>query len=250
MPGRRYVIDYHTAAFTLPIHQRLFFIQRFFARRAMVNLLTNAHLGSIVSAWGGRVLLVSDVRVRYSSIKAFAGRRAGFNITFVSCYSVTEPLDRVYEAARRLEREDVHIFVTGDLKDAPPEILVGRPHNVTLTGFLRDEEYAGLLRDSDAVMCLCTKDNTMQRGAYEAMALETPLVLSNWKLLRDTFSSGAVYVDNSVEGICNGIRTVRADLASYQLGILELKRRRAAVWERTLAQLNSYIDSFAAGATR
>jgi glycosyltransferase involved in cell wall biosynthesis len=241
-PGRGYAIDYHTAAFSMRIYQRLYFMQRFFARRAIVNLITNKSLAAIVAGWGGRIQLVSDVRVRYPQVKAFEGRRPGFNVTFVSRYSETEPLDVVYAAARRLEPDGVHIFVTGDLKDAPREAIAECPNNVTLTGFLRNEEYAGLLRDSDAVMCLCTNDNTMQRGAYEAMALETPLVLSDWQLLRDTFSSGAVYVDNSIDGICAGIRELRADLAAYQLGVRALKHRRAAAWETTLAQLNEQIN--------
>jgi glycosyltransferase involved in cell wall biosynthesis len=246
MPRRGYVIDHHTAAFVLRIYQRLYFMQRFFAKRAIVNLLTNSHLASIVSGWGGRVQLVGDVRVRFAKIQAFEGLRAGFNVTFVSRYSNTEPLDVVYEAARRLHSDGIHIFVTGDLKDAPQQAIDECPENVTLTNFLSEEAYAGLLRDSDAVMCLCTNDNTMQRGAYEAMAVETPLVLSDWQLLRDTFSSGAVYVDNSVEGICAGIRTLRSDVERYQRGIRELRTRRATAWERTLAELNQHIDRFTA----
>ena len=245
---RGYVIDYHTAAFTLRVYRRLFFMQRFFARHAIVNLLTNERLAAIVSGWGGRTLLVGDVRVRYPAVKPYRGLGDGFNVTFVSRFSPTEPLDVVFEAARRLVADGVHIYVTGDLKDAPPEAIAGCPQNVTLTGFLSYEEYAGLLRDSDAVMCLCTSDNTMQRGAYEAMALETPLVLSDWQLLRDTFSSGAVYVDNSVAGVCAGVRSLRANLDDYRVGVRELKHRRSAVWEQTLAELTQHIDRSAAAA--
>jgi glycosyltransferase involved in cell wall biosynthesis len=132
--------------------------------------------------------------------------------------------------------------VTGDLRDAPAEAIAACPSNVTLTGFLPDDQYAGLLRDSDAVLCLCTNDNTMQRGAYEAMALETPLVLSDWKLLRDTFSSGAVYVDNTAEGICDGLRALRVNLTSYRGGIRNLKKERGVAWDQTLARLNEYIE--------
>ena len=225
-------------------------MQQFFAKRAIVNLLTNAHLAKIVSDWGGRVLLVGDVRVRFSTIERFADRRPGFNVTFVSRYSNTEPLDVVYDAARRLKSDGVHIFVTGDLKDAPRTAIEQCPDNVTLTGFLSEAAYAGLLRDSDAVMCLCTNDNTMQRGAYEAMSVETPLVLSDWQLLRTTFSSGAVYVDNSAEGISAGIRTLRGDVERYRRGIRELKVRRSTAWDQTLAQLNDHIAGATSGDAR
>jgi hypothetical protein len=244
-PRRGYIIDHHTAAFVLRAYQRLYFVQRFFARRAIVNLVTNSHLASIVSGWGGRVLLVSDVRVRFPSVRSYPKLTPGFKLTFVSRYAQTEPLDIVYEAARRLADDGIHVFVTGDLNDAPHKAVDERPENVTLTDFLSQEEYAGLLRDSDAVMCLCTNDNTMQRGAYEALSVETPLVLSDWQLLRDTFSSGAVYVDNSVDGICAGVRKIRADLENYRRGIRQLRTRRALVWEKTLAELNRHIDAVA-----
>ena len=250
LPGRGYIIDYHTAAFSMRIYRRMYFMQKFFARRAIVNLLTNSHLAAIVTEWGGRVLLVGDVRVRFARIERCRHLRAGFNLVFVSRYSATEPLDVVYDAARRLETEGIHILVTGALEDAPPEAIAERPANVTLTGFLCNEEYAGLLRDADAVMCLCTNDNTMQRGAYEAMAVETPLVLSDWPLLRDTFSSGAVYVDNSAASICNGIRTLRGNLQSYKLGVRELKARRSAAWDATLGQLKVHIERFLSDAQR
>ena len=241
-PGRGYVIDHHTAAFVLRIYQRLFPVQRFFARRAIVNLVTNSHLAGVVAGWGGRVQLVADVRVRFANVKQYRGLTDGFNVTFVSRYAETEPLAVVYDAARQLAEEGVHIFVTGDLRDASREAVADRPANVTLTDFLSQEEYAGLLRDSNAVMCLCTNDNTMQRGAYEALSVETPLVLSDWQLLRDTFSSGAVYVSNTAESICAGIRRVRRDRELYQQGIRELRGRRAVAWERTLEQLNQHID--------
>jgi glycosyltransferase involved in cell wall biosynthesis len=171
-------------------------------------------------------------------------------VTFVSRYSNTEPLDVVYDAARRLKSDNVHIFVTGDLKDAPRTAIEQCPDNVTLTGFLSEGAYAGLLRDSDAVMCLCTNDNTMQRGAYEAMSVETPLVLSDWQLLRDTFSSGAVYVDNSVDGICAGILKLRGDVENYRRGIRELKVRRSTAWDEKLGQLNQHIERFRSGDAR
>lgn len=250
MPGRGYLIDYHTAAFTMRIYQRLYFLQRFFARRARVNLLTNQHLAGIVSGWGGRTLLVSDVRVRFARIERPPMLGPGFNVTFVSRYSPTEPLQTVYDAARTLDAEGVHILVTGDLRDAPAEAIAGCPSNVTLTGFLPEEQYAGLLRDSDAVLCLCTNDNTMQRGAYEAMSVETPLVLSDWRLLRETFSSGTAYVDNSADGISAGIRAVRANLPAYQQGIRELKARRSAAWETTVRQISQHIEPISAEGNR
>lgn len=237
-----FAIDYHTAAFVLRAQRMLYFMQAFFARRAKVNLLTNSHLAEIVEGWGGRTMLISDVRVVFDSVQAYDGFRDGFNVTFVSRYAETEPLDDVYEAARRLAEHNIFLHVTGDLKDASPSDLQNCPDNVTLTDFLSLPVYAGLLRDSDAVLCLCTNDNTMQRGAYEAMSEETPLVLSDWPILRETFPIGSIFVPNTVDGIVQGILRAKTDQEGLQQDVKELKRQRSQKWEKTISRLSRILQ--------
>ena len=67
------------------------------------------------------------------------------------------------------------------------------------------------MRAADAVVVLTTHDHTMQRGGYEAMALERPLVTSDWQLLRETFSRGTVHVDNNSTAIAEGIAAAIRD---------------------------------------
>ena len=237
----RFAIDYHTAAFVLRAQKALYFLQAFFARRATINLLTNSHLAEIVEGWGGKTMLIGDVRVVFDPIEPYPEMSDGFNVTFVSRFSETEPLDDVYEAAKRLATEGVHLFVTGDLRDASKEDVENCPENVTLTDYLSVPVFGGLLRDSDAVLCLCTNDNTMQRGAYEAMSVETPLVLSNWPILRETFSIGSVFVHNTVEGIVDGIKHAMANRDDLKLDVKVLKQRRSDRWDNTIARLKSEL---------
>jgi hypothetical protein len=73
----------------------------------------------------------------------------------------------------------------------------------------------------------------MQRGAYEAMSWGTPIITSNWAILRDTFPKGAVFVQNDVVGIIGGVadffrRREQLKLEIQELGCEkkhELKRR-------------------------
>lgn len=237
----RFAIDYHTAAFVLRAQQALYFMQAFFARRASVNILTNSHLAGIVEGWGGKTMLIGDVRVVFDPIEPYPELRSGFNVTFVSRFSETEPLDDVYEAARRLASEGVHLFVTGDLRDASKADIDNCPDNVTLTDFLSVPVFGGLLRDSDAVLCLCTNDNTMQRGAYEAMSVETPLVLSDWPILRETFSIGSVFVPNTVEGIVDGIKNAMANIDALKSNVKKLKQQRSERWDNTITRLKAKL---------
>ena len=237
----RFAIDYHTAAFVLRAQRALYFMQAFFARRATINLLTNAHLAAIVKGWGGKTMLISDVRVVFETITPYPNLSGGFNVTFVSRFSETEPLDDVYEAAKRLASNGVHFYVTGDLRDASEADVKNCPSNVTLTDFLSVPIYAGLLRDSDAVLCLCTNDNTMQRGAYEAMSVETPLVLSDWPILREVFSPGSVFVPNTVDGIVEGIQLAKLEHDRLSLEVKKLKQQRSERWDQTIVLLQAAL---------
>lgn len=232
-----FAIDYHTAAFVLRAQKSLFFMQSFFARRAATNILTNSKLEDIVKQWGGKTILISDVRVEFDKLRQHKKLRDGFNVTFVSRFSSTEPLDVVYEAARQLKSLNVNIYVTGDTRDASQEDIQNCPDNVELTGFLDLPEYAGLLRDSDAVLCLCTNDNTMQRGAYEALSVETPLILSDWQILRETFSKGSIYVQNTVPGVVAGIQQAIEKKEQLDNEIKELKYIRSERWNEVEKKL-------------
>ena len=69
--------------------------------------------------------------------------------------------------------------------------LAPKPANVSFTGFISYAEYLGLLQDSTGVMVLTTRDNTMQRGAYEALSLAVPIITSDFKVLRDCFADAS-----------------------------------------------------------
>ena len=58
----------------------------------------------------------------------------------------------------------------------------------------------------------------MLRGAYEAIYLSTPVVVSHWPLLRQAFDEGAVHVDNTAANIAAGIRQIVADKAGFKSG--------------------------------
>jgi len=130
---------------------------------------------------------------------------------FVCTYSVDEPVGAVVEAARRLP--DVWFSFTGDPDYAPRGFRESLPKNIRLTGFIPDGEYVSLLRAADAILVLTRDDHTMQRGGYEAVALEKPLITSAWTLLRQVFSRGTVHVDNSPEGIAQAFLIARGDQA-------------------------------------
>ena len=121
-------------------------------------------------------------------------------------------------------------------------MLSATPFNVQFTDFLPDESYYALLRSVDAVMCLTTRDHTMQRGACEALSLGKPIITSNWTLLRQYFHKGTVHVDNSTEGIRLGIKQLKDHYSQYQIGIEELQSNQQIEWEKNVRPLTNLIE--------
>jgi glycosyltransferase involved in cell wall biosynthesis len=178
----------------------------------------------MVEQWGGRSVIMSDIPIEHDQHYPRATLKAG-SVVVVSSFMFDEPTAEIWAAARLTP--EVDYYVTGNPKKVPAKLRDTQPENVHLTGFVPTDEYFGLLSAAAAVMVLTTRDNTMQRGAYEALSLEQPIITSNWKILRDSFGEAAVYVDNTPDGIAAGVRRVLADLQGFKEAARKQRRRRS-----------------------
>jgi len=236
---RRFVIDAHTGAFLDPRWRKIIFLHRFFSRRAERTLVTNDYLGSMVEAWGARHLIVPDVPVVFPEVEKYEFP-PGRNVVLVSSFAWDEPIGIFLEAAALVPEVTFH--VTGDYEGADPELLAARPSNVVFTGFLSKARYAGLLQGSDAVISLTTLDHTMQRGAYEAVYLGRPVIVSDFPILRESFPKGAVYVGGTRQEIARGVRDMMADVPRFEREAGELKSEKLERWQRVMRELEAILD--------
>jgi len=183
---------------------------------------------------GAHATVVGDVLVIFAERDRFP-RPDGFVVAVVCSFNPDEPIEAIVEAAAMLP--DVTFFVTGDPKCLSSQIAATLPANVKLTGFLSTAMYGGLITEADAVLVLTSRDHTMLRGAYEAIYQGTPVIVSNWQLLRENFSEGAIHVDNSAAQIADAVRAMRQDHHRYRTAaarLREMKRRRWAETRDTL----------------
>jgi glycosyltransferase involved in cell wall biosynthesis len=146
-----------------------------------------------------------------------------------------EPVDEVVEAARRMP--EVLFSLSGDPRYARKGLKNSLPPNVLLTGFLPDSRYLALLRGADAILVLTRDDNTMQRGAYEAITLEKPLITSRWPLLQEVFCRGTIHVNNSATEIVSAVENIRTHPLEYQREMAKLRTERAIVSAAQVASL-------------
>jgi glycosyltransferase involved in cell wall biosynthesis len=230
----RYVIDAHSGALLDPRWRSTLFLHRFFSRRAVTTILTNEYLQGLLSGSGGRTMIVTDVPVCFPDPVQLI-LRGDYRMTLVNTFTRDEPLDIFLRAAALLP--EIQFYVTGPLSGLTQAILKIKPENVEFTGFLPDAEYVGLVLGSDAIICLTTLPHTMQRGAYEAVYLGKPVVLSNTELLRTAFDKGGVHVDNTVQAIVKGVRQMKEHLRKYQQEIQILRLEKLEKWNAVEAEL-------------
>lgn len=236
--GARVVLDAHTAAFLQPRWRRFQWLQRALCRRAATTIVHNEHLAELVRTAGGHVTLVPDVPVIFAEIEPFP-KPDCFTVAVVCSFNYDEPLEAIFEAAAALP--DGRFFVTGNPRHLPAPLAARKPGNVTLTGFLSTAAYGGLLSSADAVLTLTTRDHTMLRGAYEAIYQGTPVIVSDWPLLRTAFPVGAAHVDNTAEAIVRAVREIQSVPESYRADARRLRATKLKRWRAVREELLSRI---------
>lgn len=234
------VMDHHTAAFG-----RAWFwmqpIQKFLARQAKMNIVTNDRWKVLIESWGGEAMLLDDVPTQFPNGNAYPVKSQN-TVTFICTFAPDEPLEAVIGAAASLP--EVQFYITGDSNRAPKSLMAKSPGNVTFTGFLSDGDYFGLLRSSDVVMVLTTRDYTNQRGACEAVWLGKPLITSDWPVLRSLFNLGTVHTPNTVDGIRTSIGKALKDRSVLSREMEQLQNARRETWRSVSHKLETVLSQY------
>jgi glycosyltransferase involved in cell wall biosynthesis len=130
----------------------------------------------------------------------------------VCSYGFDEPIDLILEAAARIPQID--IAMTG----TPPAGLPSRaPANVQFTGWLSDDAYHNMIADALVVICLTTREATMQNGLVEGLEHRRPVITSNTQALRDWARDvpGVITVDHKADSLAETIAFVVQDNANW-----------------------------------
>lgn len=237
--GRPLVIDAHTAAFLHPRWRLFQGLQFWLCRRAATTIVHNDHLRQLVERHGAHATVVADIPVRFHASEEYP-LPTGFNVAVVCSFNPDEPIAAIVEAATRLP--DVHFHMTGNPKAMDPQIARHLPSNLRLTGFLSDAKYGSLVTRADAVMTLTIRDHTMLRGAWEAVYQATPVIISDWPVLRASFSEGVIHVDNSPAQIVSAVNELRRDTQRYRRGVASLRTYKEQRWLSTKAALQARLS--------
>lgn len=237
--GGRFLVDAHSGAFDTKRWIRPAWMYRFIARRAVATVVTNERHRQMIESRGGRAVIIRDIPAEFD-IGEPPGLADGFKVMAVNTFAPDEPVGELLTAAGDLP--DVSFYVTGDPDRPTFTMPSATPDNVHFTGFLPNDAYYGLMRASDAVLCLTTRPHTMQRGACEALSMGVPIVTSDSDLLRSYFHMGTVHVRNERRAIRDGVRRMMAEHDRFAAEILQLQKAQRDEWDAALTQLMDLLQ--------
>ncbi|MDP2896298.1 MAG: glycosyltransferase family 4 protein [bacterium] len=217
------------------------YLSRYTVRKADLTIVTNEFLKGIVQKWGGRGFVLQDrlpeLPFRQSKPPRLAGRH---NITYICSFSDDEPVDEVLDAARSLDKSIV-MHVTGNPRDYLSRVKDGVPENVVFTGFLPERDYQSLLGASDAIIALTRDEHLLLCGAYEAVSLGKPLILSDTGCVREYFRDGPIYTRNNGEDLAQAIRSAIGNRRALLLKSQQLRKRLQVEWTSRFRDLTAVL---------
>lgn len=234
-----FVVDLHSDAMMTPRWSRPRWLYRLVRRRAAANIVTNEAFRDTIEQDGGTALIIPDIPTTFE-VGAPPHLEGGRHILVVNKFAPDEPVEAVREAAELCP--DVQFYMTGSLDRAPESLVDRLPPNLHLTDYLPDSDYYALMNACDAVMCLTTRDNTMQRGACEALSMGRPIITSDWPLLKDYFYQGTIHVQAIPESIADGVRQAIERKSYLTEGINELAKRQETQWVEASRRLSTLLD--------
>lgn len=226
--GFRVVSDTHNDAIQgpRPFEKRYCWMLPIYAkaqRWADLTIVTNEELSKVVLAYGGRPFTLPDRLPRFENPTPIE-LKGKHNVVFICTFADDEPYAEVINAGHLID-PSTYLYVTGPYERAPASLISSAPANVIFTGFLPDKKYIDLLFSCDVVMDLTRLENCLVCGAYEAVSLGKPLILSDTNQLRRYFHKGAIYTRNHAGDIANAIEYAKFHLDSLKEDVLDLREK-------------------------
>lgn len=200
-------------------------------------IVSNTSLKKFINKNEGDVFAIPDPIPTISKHSEYPLTLDKFNLVFICSWAADEPYEEVLTIAENL-LDIVNIYITGNSRKKEKSISSSLPENVTLTGFLSDHRYEDLLVACDAIMVLTKRDDCLVCGAYEGVAVEKPMILSDTKALVEHFNKGCVYTDNSGLDIQHRIRELISNYNKLALEIISLKKEQEKKMDVTLQEFN------------
>ena len=217
---------------------------RYIHRKSDLVVVTNTALADVVTENGGNFFILED-KLPLTQKDPTLKLEGDINFVSISTFEEDEPFEEIIKSAALLD-EKICIYITGDYSKVD-NIVNRSPKNVILTGFLPESDYIRLLSSSNAVIDLTSAPDCLVCGAYEAVSLEKPLILSDDPALRYYFNKGVIFTRNQSKYIAEAISQVITSNDKLQVEVKQLKEEITVNWQKKIEKFNHLLDKMIGG---
>lgn len=235
------VVDAHNAGL-FPLEGKYRLLNRIaalIAKYSDITIVTNSYLSEYVDSLGGNPIIMPDpVPPLKPCAPASLAGSSNPVVVFVCSWSRDEPYNEFLLAATSIS--NAYFYITGKPSEQVRKTIKVPPH-IRLTGFLEDAEYVELLAKAHLIVALTLRENSLNCAAYEAVALERPLLLSDTAALREYFGQGAIFTANSPSAIERNIVSALESVSTLEKAQTILKSKLEKEWGHYFSALESSI---------
>ena len=203
--------------------------------RAAALIAHNSEIAPVISERFPRskVFTIADP---IAVIESRGRDRSGY--LFICSLHDDEPVRLILDTVKALP--EYSFTITGSPQRLSRDLRMDFEHcsNVRLPGFLPTRDYHSLLCSSNAAIVLTTRTAVQPSGACEALASNTPLILTKTDLSESQFGAWALLIDNSLDSLVRAIHSVKS-------APLDLSKHRYR-WNREVEGGVKELESFLA----
>lgn len=215
--------------------KRCEFLYRYMHRCADLTIVTNQNLAKIILKNKGNAFVLPD-RLPFPLVTEFKRKEMKYQVVVINTFGKDEPYREIFKIAQKLPI-DIKLYMSGNKKNISADLIKENEKYIHFTGFLSELEYWNLLASADLIIDLTYREDCLVCGAYEAVALAKPLILSNTKALKLYFYKGVIFTSNNPEGI---LRSVVAGIKNLHKLQEDMKSLKAEISERWQQQGNAF----------
>lgn len=209
--------------------------------RVDLVIVTNGNHARYLNEIGGRTFVCQDPLPRIPPLPPTAAAIGEKSVFLICSFDTDEPYEAVFDAFRGLRDEGYVLYVSGNMRKS--RVDLASYDWVRFLGFVPDDEYCRYLRLCDVVVDLTTNEDCLVCGAYEALSVGKPLVLSRTTAIADYFGSVAVLTDHDPAAIQASVRRAYAQRAEQSRLIWTWVAENEAYMQQKMADLKERINA-------
>ena len=233
------VIDAHNSG-VLPSDNDNSILNRlaiFIIKNTPLTIVTNNKLAEYVTLVGGRATVLPDPLPAIPDNNIRKKLKGRVNALFICSWADDEPYQNVIKASKLLNK-DICIYITGRSK-GKETICAPLPENIILTGFISEADFNTMLFSCDLILDLTTREDCLVCGAYESLAVNRPLILSDTAALQNYFKYGAIYTDNSINNIADQITFAATQSSQLKIKAIKAKKEIIDNWQNLFSSFRN-----------